>query len=135
MILLTVPRIRGRGSGLESVVLWYNSESAYCYNNLALPALFASATTNTQRNNTGRAFYEVKSAAIFCHQVAAWVPDRFSNFYLVKSHKIANYSATTEARDKINMIGNRHNFRKILIYVWLNLKTIKFNLIKLAADL
>jgi hypothetical protein len=36
-----------------------------------------------------------KSAARFCHQVAAWVPDMFCNFYLVKSHKIANNSATT----------------------------------------
>jgi hypothetical protein len=32
--------------------------------------------------------------------VAAWVPDMFCNFYLVKSHKIANNSATTEAREK-----------------------------------
>jgi hypothetical protein len=30
--------------------------------------------------------------------VAAWVPVMFCNFYLVKSHKIANNSATTEAR-------------------------------------
>jgi len=41
-----------------------------------------------------------KSAASFCHQVSAWVPDLFSNFYLVKSHKIANNSLTTEAREK-----------------------------------
>jgi hypothetical protein len=39
-----------------------------------------------------------KSAARFCSQVASWVPDMFCNFYLVKIHKIANNSATTEAR-------------------------------------
>jgi hypothetical protein len=32
--------------------------------------------------------------------VAAWVSDIFSNFYLVKSHKISDRSATTEAREK-----------------------------------
>jgi hypothetical protein len=30
------------------------------------------------------------------------VPDMFYNFYLVKNHKIANNSATTEAREKIS---------------------------------
>ncbi len=45
---------------------------------------------------------EGKSAASFCHQVAALVPDKFCNFYLVKNHKIANNSATTEAREKIS---------------------------------
>jgi hypothetical protein len=35
-------------------------------------------------------------------QVAAWVPDMFGNFNLVKNHKIANNSATTEAREKIS---------------------------------
>jgi hypothetical protein len=34
--------------------------------------------------------------------VAAWVPDKFCNFYLVQSHKIANNLATIEAGDKIN---------------------------------
>jgi hypothetical protein len=34
--------------------------------------------------------------------VAAWVQDMFWNFYLVKSHKISNTSATTEAREKIS---------------------------------
>jgi hypothetical protein len=44
---------------------------------------------------------EGKSASRLCHQVAAWVPDMFYNFYLVKSYKIANNSATNEAREKI----------------------------------
>jgi hypothetical protein len=37
--------------------------------------------------------------------VAAWVPDMFRNFNLVKSQKIANNSAATEAREK-----NKHRF-------------------------
>jgi hypothetical protein len=42
------------------------------------------------------------SAASFCGQVAALVLDMFGNFYLVKNHKIANNSATTEATEKIS---------------------------------
>ncbi len=49
-----------------------------------------------QKNNEG------KSAARFCHQVAAWVLDMFWNFYLVKHQKITINSATTEAREKIS---------------------------------
>ncbi len=44
---------------------------------------------------------EGKSAASFCSQVAALVPDMFCNFYLLKNHKTVNNSATTEARAKI----------------------------------
>jgi hypothetical protein len=33
--------------------------------------------------------------------VAAWLPDMFCNFYLVKNHKIAKNSATTKAREKL----------------------------------
>jgi hypothetical protein len=29
-----------------------------------------------------------KSAASFCRQVAAWIPDMFCDFYLVKNKKI-----------------------------------------------
>ncbi len=42
------------------------------------------------------------SAASFCRRVAALFPDVFCNFCLVKNHKIANNSATTEAREKIS---------------------------------
>jgi hypothetical protein len=45
---------------------------------------------------------EGKSGAIFCHQVAAWNPNMFSNFYLVKNHNIAKNSTTTKARVKIS---------------------------------
>ncbi len=34
----------------------------------------------------------------------AWVPDMFCNLYLVKSHKIAYSSATTEVRVKIRTV-------------------------------
>ncbi len=48
------------------------------------------------------AYNQDKSYARLCRQVAAWVPDMFCNLYLVKSHKIANNSATTEAGEKIS---------------------------------
>jgi hypothetical protein len=32
--------------------------------------------------------------------VAAFFPEMFCKFYLVKNHKIANNSATTDAREK-----------------------------------
>ncbi len=44
---------------------------------------------------------EGESAASFCCQVAAWVPDFFRNFYLVKYHKNAKNTSTTEAREKM----------------------------------
>jgi hypothetical protein len=47
-------------------------------------------------------FYEGESAASFCCQVAAWVPDMFCNFYLVKNHKIAKNSTTAKVREKIS---------------------------------
>ncbi len=43
-----------------------------------------------------------KSAAIFCHQVAVWVPVMFCNFYLVKNHKVGNNSETNDAREKVS---------------------------------
>ncbi len=36
---------------------------------------------------------EGTSVVNFCHQMAAWVPAMFYNFYLVKSHKIDNNTA------------------------------------------
>jgi hypothetical protein len=43
-----------------------------------------------------------KLAARFCSQVAAWVPDMFCNFYLVKHHKIANNSTAPKAKEKLS---------------------------------
>ncbi len=45
---------------------------------------------------------EGKSAASFCHKVAAVFPDMFCNFCLVKNQKIAKNSTTTKAREKIS---------------------------------
>jgi hypothetical protein len=57
--------------------------------------------------------YKGTSGASFCHQVAALVPDMFYNFYLVKNHKIANNSATIEAREKITTHLESLKFQKI----------------------
>jgi hypothetical protein len=45
---------------------------------------------------------EGKSAARFCHQLAALFPDMFCNFYLVKNHNIAKNSTTIKTREKIS---------------------------------
>jgi hypothetical protein len=63
---------------------------------------------------------EGKSAAIFCCQVAAWVPGMFCNFYLVKNHKIAKNSTTTKAREKISTYPK--SVRIFLMCVWLKFK-------------
>ncbi len=44
---------------------------------------------------------EGKSPSSFSHQGAAWFPDMFCNFYLVKNCKIAKNSTTSKAREKI----------------------------------
>ncbi len=45
---------------------------------------------------------EAESAASFCHQLAALLPDMFRNFYLVKNHKLAKNSTAIKAREKIS---------------------------------
>jgi hypothetical protein len=57
-----------------------------------------------------KAFIEIctnegKSAAIFCRQVAAWIPDMFCNFYSVKNHKIAK-----KLNNHKRQIKNKHIF-------------------------
>jgi hypothetical protein len=52
------------------------------------------APTNKNKIDT-RSFNEGKSAVSFYQQGAACVPDMFSNFYLVKNHKIAINSTTS----------------------------------------
>jgi hypothetical protein len=49
--------------------------------------------------------------------VAAWVPDMFCNFYLVKNYKIAKNSTTTKARAKIKT--DLEFFRILEIYGWM----------------
>jgi hypothetical protein len=66
--------------------------------------------------------------------VAAWVPDMFCNIYLVKSHKIANNLATTEAREKISK-----DLESVDIFNLFDIRLTKFEnyqnyLIKLATD-
>jgi hypothetical protein len=45
--------------------------------------------------------------------VVAWVTDTLCNFYLLKNHKIANYSTSTEAGERKGeaLIWNPYNFR------------------------
>ncbi len=57
--------------------------------------------------------------------MAAWVPEMFRNFYLVKSHKIADNSATAEAREKKSTDLESLEF---VMYAYLNLEIIKFYL-------
>jgi len=56
-----------------------------------------------------------KSAAGFCQQVAAWVPDMFWNVYLVKTNKNGHNSTTTEARETNKLIFGI--LRIFLVYV------------------
>jgi hypothetical protein len=53
------------------------------------------------------------SAASFCRQVAALVPDMLCNFYLAKNHKMAKNAATTEAREKISAYLESLEFWKV----------------------
>jgi hypothetical protein len=79
---------------------------------------------------------EWKSAARFCHRVAAWFPDMFCNFYFVKNHKVLKNSITSEAREQNKLrFFNPCNFRNVLMQVWINLKTIKFCFQKLGTNL
>ncbi len=55
---------------------------------------------------------EGKSPASFCHQVAAWFPDMFFNFYFVKNHKIAKNWTTTKAAVKLNTDLETLEFKK-----------------------
>ncbi len=62
------------------------------------------------------------------------VPDTFCNFYIVKNHKIAKNSTTTNAGEKKHRFGGILRIKKTFMYVWLTLKSIEFSLIKLASD-
>jgi hypothetical protein len=63
---------------------------------------FLSQTTCDKSQVVCDFFNEGKSAASFCHRVAACVPNMFWKFYLVKNYKIAENSTTTKAREKIS---------------------------------
>jgi hypothetical protein len=57
---------------------------------------------------------EGESSASFCYQVAAWFPDMFRNFYLLKNPKIANNLTTTKAREKISIDLESLEFKKMM---------------------
>jgi hypothetical protein len=59
---------------------------------------------------------EGKSAASFCCQVAAWSPDMFGNFYLVKNHKIAKTQQPLKLEKKEALFWNPQNFRNFHSY-------------------
>ncbi len=67
---------------------------------------------------------EGKSSASFCHQLAALFP-----------HLIWKITKLLKTQQPLRQIWNPYNFRNFLMHVWLNLKTIKFYLIKWATDL
>jgi hypothetical protein len=56
--------------------------------------------------------YEGKSDVSFSHQVAAWFPDMFCNFYLVKNHKVPKNLTATKAREKISSYLESLEFSK-----------------------
>jgi hypothetical protein len=68
-----------------------------------------------------------KSAACFCHQVAAWVPDMFSNFYFMKNHNIA------KTKQPLKLEKNKHSFGilGILEFFDIYLTNVKINQILL----
>ncbi len=55
--------------------------------------------------------------------------DMFCNFQLLKNHKYSDNSRNNWSSIKtMQRFGNPQNFRNILMYVWHNLKTIKYYL-------
>ncbi len=77
---------------------------------------------------------EGESAASFCWQLAALFQDMFCNFYLSKYCKIVKTSTTTKAREKMSTDLESLEFCNFLDVRFTILKTIKFYLIKFAAD-
>jgi hypothetical protein len=55
-----------------------------------------------------------------------------SKLLFSEKSQIANNSAATEARENIRTYLESLEFYKFFMFIWLNLKTIKFYLIKLA---
>jgi hypothetical protein len=56
----------------------------------------------TRHEITFLGFNEGKSPASFCHQVAAWFPEMFCNFHLVKNHRTAKTQQPLKVAKKIN---------------------------------
>ncbi len=66
--------------------------------------------------------------------MAACIPDMFCKFYLVKSHKIANISATTEVREKLSTDLESLEFKNIFDECLTKFENYQILLIKLATD-
>ncbi len=58
----------------------------------------------------------------------------FWNFYLVKNHKIPENATTTKVKEKKHRLGILR-ILDFFMHVWLNLKTTKLYLLKLATYL
>ncbi len=54
--------------------------------------------------------------------MAAWVPDMFCNFYLMKKFCPANNSIITEAREKVSSYLESSEFQKIFDACFTNFK-------------
>jgi hypothetical protein len=67
--------------------------------------------------------------------VAAWFPDMFCNFYLVKNYKISKNSTTTKARKKYCTDLESLEFLKLFDVSLTKFKNNKTLLNKLATDL
>ncbi len=75
---------------------------------------------------------EGKSAASFCHQVAAWFLNMFCNFYLVKNHKIVKNSTSTKAIKNYHRFRILQNFINFLMYCLTKFKSNKILLNKIS---
>ncbi len=80
--------------------------------------LFLHNLRNYLRKSSHSHKNEGKWAASFCRKVAAFVPDMFCNFYIVKKHNVVNNSAFTETREKISTYLESLEWK--MMYVWLN---------------
>ncbi len=75
----------------------------------------------TELGSTVRVGNEGEKAASFYHQLAAFFPYMFSNFYSVKNHKIANNSTTTKAIEKIST-----DFESLELWIFFDVFLTKF---------
>ncbi len=70
-----------------------------------------------------------------CCQGVILVPDMFYNFYLVKNHKIASHSLTTEAREKISTYLESLEFYKFFDVCLTKFENYQVLVVKLSTDL
>ena len=73
-----------------------------------------------------------KSVACLCSQLAAWFPDMFCKFLLMKTYKFSNTSATTVAGEKISTDLESLEFQKMCDVSFFIFERNQFYSIKLA---